>query len=568
MENEFYKAIVQNSVDILTVHDADGVMLYESPAAAHTLGRAPGKIVGKSPCEAIHPDDQARVRAAFSILVQGDTLSHPVQFRLRHASGKWIYLETVGTNLLGDSRIKGVLLNSRHVTGQKDVEERIAYLSQYDVLTGLPTRPLMLRRLREALRRAFRVKRVVALILMDLARFSLVNDSPSQAVGERLLKRVAERISACFREDDTVARLGDNAFAVVMIDVRREEDITRVLEKLLAALRQPFELDGHPLLASCHIGVGIYPRDGQDAETLVQNAEVALHRAKELASHGFQFYAADMTARMAERLKLEAALRAALEREELSLHFQPIVDTNSGTAGKVEALLRWEHPELGKVPPLKFIPIAEDTGLIISIGEWVLRQACRQCAEWQKAGIEAVCVAVNLSPKQFKQRDFVKGVVEALEHAGITPGHLELEVTETMLMEDIEDAAAKIAELQSRGVRTAIDDFGTGYSSLSYLKRLPVDALKIDRAFVKDITTDADSEVMVRTMIKLAHDLGLSAVAEGVETAEQYLMLSSHGCDRMQGYYFSRPLPAGEVGHLLGKQIGPAPPQGRLDLAR
>lgn len=391
----------------------------------------------------------------------------------------------------------------------------------------------------------------VAVMLIDLDRFKVINDTLGHAIGDRLLQEVAQRLTGCLREGDTVARLGGDEFMLLLPGVEHTKSTIKIVQKILETFKSPFYFNDHELHITTSIGIALYPDDGEDAQTLLKNADTALHRAKEQGRNNYQFYTSTMNATALERLSLEGKLRHALEREEFVVYYQPQVSLSTGQIVGMEALVRWRHPDLGLIPPMKFIPLAEETGLIIPLGFWVLRTACAQNKAWQKAGYPPLRVAVNLSTRLFKQQTFIQVVAQTLHETGLDPDYLELELTEGIIMENIETTITTLKELKKMGVHISVDDFGTGYSSLAYLKRFPIDTLKIDRSFVLDITTDPDDAMIAMLIINVAHHLKLRVIAEGVETKEQLAFLRSHGCDEIQGYLFSRPLPAEEFVRLL-----------------
>ncbi len=441
---------------------------------------------------------------------------------------------------------------------RKAADERLAYLAQFDTLTGLPNRHLLVDRLVQALALAQRNDQGAAVVVIDLDRFKAINDTLGHAVGDELLVLVAERLKGCVRSSDTVARLGGDEFVFVLTSLSRPEDAVLVAQKVVAALALPFTLaEGNEVYASASLGVATFPQDAQTATDLLKNADAAMWRAKERGRNTYQLYLPQMNELALERLTLETQLRGALEREEFVLHYQPKLNLASGEISGFEALLRWQHPQRGLVPPLKFISILEETGLIIRVGEWVVRAAIDQLLCWKAQGVPLQPIAVNVSARQFQQRDF-DGVIGAiLAETGIDACWLEFELTESMLMNDPEEAVRILNSMRAMGVRLSLDDFGTGYSSLSYLKRFPLDALKIDRAFMRDVTTDADDATIAQAIIGLAHNLKLKVVAEGVETQAQLDFLRLHGCDDMQGYFFSRPVPAVDGTRMLleGKRL-------------
>ena len=433
---------------------------------------------------------------------------------------------------------------------RKTAEDRLAHLAEFDTVTGLPNRHLFRDRLGQSLTQAQRNDRQVAVLFIDLDRFKIVNDTHGHAVGDILLKQVGTRLGSCVRSGDTVARLAGDEFAIVLSGLAKADDAGLVAQKVVQTLVAPFELEGHQTYISASVGVSVYPVDGDQVDTLLRNADTAMYRAKQQGRNGYQFYLPEMNERLMERLQLEAKLRGALERGEFRLHYQPKIGLDTGAISGFEALLRWQQGDR-LVSPADFIPILEDTGLIVPVGEWVVRAVCSQIRDWQTQGISAPRVAVNLSTRQFQHKNLVLMVEGILRETGVAPDLLELELTESLLMSDAEEAAGMLRELKGLGVRLGIDDFGTGYSSLAYLKRFPLDTLKIDRAFIRDIVTDSDDATLTLTIINLAHSMRLKVVAEGVETQAQVDFLRRNGCDEMQGYYFARPMPAGECLRML-----------------
>lgn len=434
------------------------------------------------------------------------------------------------------------------------IEQRTAelkHLAYHDALTGLPNRILFEDRLTQALALAQRNRQTLGMLFLSLDRFKKVNDTLGHALGYRLLQEMAARLTSCVHEGDTVARFEGDEFALLLTQIGGTEEVVEIIYQINEALKLPFTLDDHELFITISIGVGLYPLDGEDAATLLKNAGAALYRAKEQGGNNYQFYTTDMNARALKRLTLENSLRRALERMEFEVYYQPQVNTNTRQIVGMEALVRWRHPELGLVPPAEFIPLAEDTGLIVPLGEWVLWTACAQCKAWQDDGLAPLSVAVNLSARQFQQRNLSEAVVRVLQETGLSSQDLELELTESSIMKNAESAVRTLSALKEMGVEIAIDDFGTGYSSLGYLKRLPIDKLKIDQSFVRDVTIAPDDAALVMAIITLAHNLRLTVIAEGVETEEQLRFLHLLRCDAWQGYLSSRPLPAEAFRQLL-----------------
>lgn len=433
------------------------------------------------------------------------------------------------------------------------------HISLHDTVTGLSNRVLFEEHLDRALVSAQSGQHLFALIFCDLDRFKQINDTLGYRAGDRLLRSVAERLCACARKDDVLARVGGDEFALLVTRMSGPEDAVEVVSQIHEALKPPVDIDGHELFITASVGISLYPGDGHDSQTLLKNATAARYRAQLQGGAGYHFYTSDMNEKALRRLTLENRLRRAVEREELIVYYQPKVDINANRIVGMEALVRWQSPELGLVSPAEFIPLAEDCGLIVPVGEWVLRTACAQNKLWHDSGLAQLRVAVNLSARQFRQHDLSAKISQILDETGLEPQYLELELTESSIMQSADSAAGTLGELREKGIEISIDDFGTGYSSLGYLKRLPIDTLKIDQSFVREMTTEPDSAAIVQAIIALAHNLNLKVVAEGVETEEQMRFLHLLRCDQAQGYLFSKPLPAEEFEQrLIGESDSPS----------
>lgn len=433
---------------------------------------------------------------------------------------------------------------------EAEAKETIHRLTFTDTLTGLPNRMLFHDRLTLALAAARRKRRILAVLVINLDRFNLINDTLGHETGDLLIQAISERLSACLRDCDTVARLGGDEFTVLLTEIANVQDAVLVAQRIVDELSLAFTINDRELLLTTSIGISLFPSDGEDSVSLVKNANAALYRAKE-NGNTYQHYAPAMNATSAERLALDNSLRRALERNELMLYYQPQLDLRTGEVVGAEALIRWRHPDLGLVSPAKFIPLAEDTGLIIPITEWVLKTACEQTMAWHEEGAEDLRISVNLSGKHFRHRNLAQTITKALDDSGLPPSCLELELTETILMENQDSTIEILRLLNYLGIQFSIDDFGTGYSSFSYLRRFPISTVKIDQSFVRDLTNCVDDAAIVTAIIAMAHRMRLKVLAEGVETAEQLAFLVEHGCDEMQGYYFSRPIPPEEFRELL-----------------
>jgi diguanylate cyclase (GGDEF)-like protein/PAS domain S-box-containing protein len=451
-------------------------------------------------------------------------------------------------NLDGQRQFIGIM---RDITARKTTEAKIIHLAHFDALTNLPNRRLVQDRIHQAIVAAQRTGAEFAVLFIDLDKFKDINDTHGHDVGDRLLEMVAQRLTESLRAQDTVGRQGGDEFIVLLASLSTAEDSARVAKKILDALAVPFDLNGQNLPSGASIGIAVYPHDGTDVATLLKNSDTAMYAAKAAGRSNYQFFATAMNEASAERLLLEGSLRHAIGHNELLLHFQPLVNIASGNIVATEALVRWNHPQLGQIGPTRFIPVAEESGLIVPLGEWVLRQACMQLLQWREQGIEPPRMVVNLSPRQFRQKHLLRNFYRVLSETGVDPHWLGLEITESVIMDNPEISIGILNQLKTLGFELSLDDFGTGYSSLSYLKRLPIDKLKIDQSFVRDITTDKDDGAMVAAIIVMAHQMNIVVVAEGVETAGQLALLREHGCDEYQGYYFSRPLPADALYPLL-----------------
>jgi len=498
-----------------------------------------------------HLDDREVFLAAVGNAMKGVSEAFDCEYRVPNAAGEWIWVHSRGKVTQRDESGQALRMTgtSTNITKRKAAEERAEFLATRDALTSLPNRVLLHDRLEQGVVNAARHHTGFAFMFIDLDRFKTINDSLGHHVGDELLKGVAKRLAGCVRASDTVARLGGDEFAVILENLRDTdvEGAQEVAEKMIASMAAPMLVEGQALNTSCSIGISLFPADGRDSATLMKNADVAMYYAKEKGRNNYQFFSSEMNTRAQERLSVENYLRLALRRNELVLHYQPRMSLADGALVGVEALIRWTHPRRGLLSPDKFIDVAEDSGLIVPIGEWVLEAACAQIKAWQSRVKEGLRISVNLSVGQVVNGDrLYRAVEQAVMRSGIAPRTLELELTESHLMQNIEEKAALLNKLGDLGVGLAIDDFGTGYSSLSYLRQLPVDSIKIDSSFVRDIGVDPDDDAIIRAIVAMAHSLRLSVVAEGVETVAQFQTLKALGCDEYQGYYESPALPASE----------------------
>ncbi len=534
--------------------DVRGGEIYWSDELYRIFGFAPGepkRISREWIYSLIHPADLPAFKQ--ELLKSVRTLQpFNVVFHTRSRNGGELVVNIQGEVEQGeDGRawlISGTVLD---ITARIKAESEIHHLINYDTLTGLPNRSLLHDRLRQAIAQAAQERHLVWVLCLDLDRFKGVNDTLGHRSGDKLLQEVARRLSACVRESDTLARLGGDEFVVVLNGVVNEKGATIVAKKILALIAEPIPIDDHELYTTASIGIAAYPMDGEDGHTLLKHADLAMYKAKELDRNNFHFFSHDMNIKVMERLMLENSMRKGLEREEFFLVYQPQVDARSGLITGVEALLRWNHPDMGLLTPDRFIYLAEETGFIVPLGEWVLTAACRQNRAWQKQGFAPLRVAVNLSGKQFGQHRLDEMISAILLETGLEARWLELEITESAIMRNADHNISILRRLKEMGISLAIDDFGTGYSSLSYLKHFPITRLKIDKSFVRDITTNPDDAAIAEIIIAMAQTLKLNVIAEGVETRAQMEFLSVHNCLEMQGYLFSRPLPADKLGCLL-----------------
>jgi len=445
----------------------------------------------------------------------------------------------------------GAVMVFRDVSATHAMAMQMTHSAQHDFLTGLPNRMLLNDRISQAIALAARRMNRVAVLFLDLDGFKHINDSLGHPIGDKLLQSVAKRLVDGVRDSDTVSRQGGDEFVVLLSDLAEPEDAIISVNRMLMMLAAPHFIGQHDLCVTASIGVSVYPDDGLNAETLIKNADMAMYQAKENGRQSYQFFKPAMNVRAVERQSIEESLRRALERREFALHYQPQIDLKTGVITGAEALIRWTHPTRGLVPPGQFIPVAEECGLILPIGRWVLREACKQAREWANAGLPTITMAVNISSMEFRDDNFLDRVFAILEASGLDPKWLELELTESVLIKRAESAATVLQTLRAAGVQIAVDDFGTGYSSLSYLRKFPIDALKIDQSFVRQITTSPDETSIVTAVISMGRSLKLRVIAEGVETAEELAFLQAHHCDEAQGYFFSRPIPPQQFAKLL-----------------
>jgi diguanylate cyclase (GGDEF)-like protein/PAS domain S-box-containing protein len=557
-------AVLKAIPDLLFELDVDGRYIdYHSPRS-ELLAVPVETFLGKTISEILPPAAAEVCMSALNVALEKG-VSTGKQFELQLPGGAFWFELSVSRKATGAGQKPHFIVLSRDITERKEAEQRFLRLAYFDTLTGLPNRQSFLERVDREIRRAQLSGRKLGVLFMDLDGFKNINDTMGHSAGDLILQWAADRLHRGLRPSDVVsrattngsdvelARLGGDEFTAMILEISRPEDALVVAHRILHLMRRPFVLNGREVMLTTSIGIALYPQDGQDGATLLKHADTAMYHAKDSGRDNCQFYSASLTEQAMQRMELESSLRLALERQEFRLVYQPQLDVATARIKSVEALIRWMHPERGVVAPLDFIPLAEENGLIIPIGQWVLRTACADAARWQRAG-HGVRVAVNLSPMQFRDPNLVRTVLGTLKLTGLAAELLELEITEGAVMEDSDATLATLTALRAAGVQVALDDFGTGYSSMSYLKRMPLNNLKVDRSFVKGLPDDAENFAIVRAILSLAKSLGFSVTAEGVETPEQSQALRNLACDALQGYYFSVPVPAADIPALLTKQ--------------
>jgi diguanylate cyclase (GGDEF)-like protein/PAS domain S-box-containing protein len=549
---ERFRSLVQNSTDTTFVMGAEGKILYASPATLSLFGRSPEEVLGMRATELVHPEDRSRVEAQLAALVQTVVVTEPIQFRVEHADGTYRYAEAVVSNLRDNPSVAGYVGNLRDITERKEAESQLLHVALHDPLTGLPNRTLILDRAHQMLVRSRREYRPVAALFVDLDNFKDINDSLGHDAGDKVLQAVAQRFVAILRESDTVGRLGGDEFVVLAEGASLGAGPEMVAERLHDTLREPFRIEGYDMVSlTVTASIGIAGGQRNSASELLRDADIALYRAKALGKNRSALFQPEMQTAVLDRIELDADLRSALAEAQFFLLYQPVFDLDHVTVSGVEALVRWRHPSRGVVPPDQFIPMLEESGLIVDVGRWVLREACRQSAEWHRRG-HRLSMSVNVSMRQLETPGFVSHIKEALDAAGLDPTTLVVEITESTLMRDADATVRRLREIKDLGVQVAIDDFGTGYSSLAYLRQFPVDALKIDRSFISAMADSPESGALIHTLVELGRTLGLETLAEGIEDNDQLHKLQEEHCDRGQGFLFSRPIePAAIEAFLL-----------------
>jgi len=552
-----FGSLVQNSSDVVMVVDADSTVRYVSPAIERVLGYDPGAVEGTKLTGLIHPDERASLLQFIAGATRDDDRPALAEFRMLHHDDFWLHVETLRTSLLHDENVRGIVLNTRDISERKAFEEQLQHQAFHDSITNLANRALFRDRVQHALERQARDAQPISVLFMDLDDFKTINDSLGHVAGDQLLREVGERLKTCLRTADTAARLGGDEFAVLLEDGGDGVEAADVAQRVLSALEGAFHLEHKDVFVRASIGIATARANAQDspetAEDLLRNADVAMYMAKEAGKGRYQIFEPAMHDTALRRLELKADLQRAIDNNEFVLHYQPVIELKSGEVSGVEALLRWNHPDRGMVPPLEFIPLAEETGLIIPIGRWVLEEACRQAVDLQARFPmrEPLHMAVNLSARQLNRPEIATEVGEILARTGLDASHLILEITESVMMADVSMSLDRLTELKELGVKLAVDDFGTGYSSLNYIQQFPVDILKVDKSFIDAFNSDMRKSALTATIIKLAEDLDLQPVAEGIERADQLEKLLDLRCDLGQGFYFAKPLPVEGIDELL-----------------
>lgn len=555
---ERFRSLVLNTSDVITILTVHGGIDFHSPSAGRIWGYSADALKNASLYTLVHPDD---VEIAKDLLAQALTrprLSMAAEMRLRLADDSWCFFEVVATNLLRDPRVSGIVTTFRDITERKDFEQALRYQAFHDSLTDLPNRTLFVDRVERAMARALAAGQpgAVAVMFIDLDNFKVINDSLGHAVGDQLLIGLTERIKKCLRHEDTLARLSGDEFAILIEDMRHDDAARRLAERIQEQMQSPFILDRREVFASLSIGIVVSGPAHVGPNDLLRDADLAMYRAKANGKARCEVFDHTMNAQVTERLALETAMRRAIERQELRVYYQPLVRIDTAAVVGFEALVRWQHPDRGLISPIEFIPLAEETGMIVPIGAWVLEESCRQVQLWQEqlGATRGLLLSVNVSARQFQSPELVETVASVLQRTGFNPTHLKLELTESMMMHDVERTIQRLHELKGLSIQLVVDDFGTGYSSLAYLRRFPISVLKVDKSFVWRLGTDPGDDAIVRSIVTLAGDLGMQVVAEGIETAEQLEALRVLQCDYGQGYFFSPPVPS----HLAETFVTPS----------
>ena len=552
--NRFAHEIIDNAGEGIVVLDGELRYVLWNRFMEEMTGLEAKEVIGKSAMDLFPHVREQNVDELLRRALAGETMASPdVHYAVPQTGREGWTSAVYRPHFDADGKVVGLIGLVRDITERKTAEQQIEYQAYHDALTGLANRRLFQEHLSLALALAQRRHALVAVLFLDLDHFKVINDSLGHSIGDALLRQVSNRLRGCVREGDTVARVGGDEFTIVLQEIARPDDAATVAKKVLRSIAEPIEVNGHKLYVTTSIGVTVYPQDGEDAETLLKTADAAMYRAKGEGRNTYQMATPDLSRTTQERMALESGLHQAMETGEFVVYYQPQIDLETMQLVGMEALLRWNHPERGLITPVDFIGLAEERGMILVIGDWVLREACREAKRFHDRGLKHLRVSVNISARQFRDEALLWTVESALSEAGLDPRALELEITESVAMEDVQLTMVTLSELRKSGVSIAIDDFGTGHSSLSYLKRFPIDALKIDKSFVADLPDGFEDSAIVASVIQLANGLGIRVVAEGVETAEQIEFLREHACREVQGYYFSYAVPPAEIAKLLEK---------------
>ena len=545
-----FRALVQNSSDAILLLDREAVVTYQSPSSERMFGYPAGALVGRSVEDLCHPDDLLRAQSGLLDVLASPGVSRRLELRLRRRAGGWLDAEAVVNNLQSDPNVRATVVTVRDVSERKQFEMQLTHQAFHDELTGLANRALFIDRVAHALGRRERDGTTLAVLLLDLDDFKTVNDGLGHAAGDSMLTAVAERLATLVRPGDTTARLGGDEFAMALVDLPHEEAAINAVERIISVLAQPLDIEGKEVFVQASIGLAFAGEGPVTPEEVLRNADAAMYVVKTDGKGRYAIFQPHMHAAALHRLDLRADLQRALDHDEFALHYQPIVSMATGSVVGVEALVRWRHPQRGLVPPDAFIPLAEETGLVVPLGFWVLERACRQVVEWSDES-PGLSVSINVSQRQLRREEFGAEVGQVLASTGIDPSRIALEITESAIMADVETTIERLQALKTLGVRLAVDDFGTGYSSFSWLRQLPVDVLKIDKEFVDELGRREEGGFLVAAIIDLAHNLGLRTVAEGIERPTQLARLRDMHCDLGQGFHVGKPMPPEDVVDLL-----------------
>lgn len=545
-----YRLILENATELIAIIDNQGILKYASPSFKSTLGYSQKETIGTPVYNFIDfktlPESASRLKSRINKELEGDFVSI-----LKHKNGRCVIVEGKGIPISEtNGKVEQLLVLAYDITERKNSEEKMEYMAYHDSLTGLPNRNYFRTSFNRAIEQAKEHNQKMSVIFIDLDRFKAVNDTLGHSIGDDLLIKIAETLKSCIYENDVISRQGGDEF-IILLNNSSYEETSQIATNILQALSTPFLLSGHEVYITPSLGISMFPRDGEDVETLIKNADMAMYDAKNKGKNNYQFYCNHLASTNFRKILLESKLRKALQKNALTLHYQPKVNLHLNKVTGFEALLRWNDPDVGMIPPSEFIPISEETGLIVQIGNWVLREACRQTKRWQTEGNPPLCICVNISVRQFLDDGFLESVKLILEETKLDPEHLNLEITESIAMSDVEKTITILTELKQLGVLISLDDFGTGYSSLSYLSKLPLDFVKIDQSFVRDLHLNEENKNIVRAIIQVAHSLKKIVIAEGVETKEQLDFLRQKKCDHVQGYYYSKPVPAEQAIEFL-----------------